>query len=247
VNRFGAFAAHLGISLIVFLILGYIILFHWYPDFFFASDGGWQGIRIIAAVDLVLGPMLTLVVYKQGKPRLRFDLTCIGLFQAVCLAAGVWVVYSERPVAMIYADGLFTTQSADDYHKAGQEVPDLESFRRSAGPAWVSIVLPEDMDEQSNIRRSAMERQVSLRSLPELYEPFDTLHVDEGEHGFDYAAMRASDEEAPFLNDFLEANGGALEDYVFLRFGTRYRLDMLAMRKADHALIYLPVPNNTPA
>ena len=134
-NRFGAFAAHLGISLIVFLILGYIILFHWYPDFFFASDGGWQGIRIIAAVDLVLGPMLTLVVYKQGKPSLRFDLTCIGLFQAVCLAAGVWVVYSERPVAMIYADGLFTTQSADDYHKAGQEVPDLESFRRSAGPA----------------------------------------------------------------------------------------------------------------
>ena len=49
-NRFGAFAVHLGISLVIFIILGYLILFHWYPDFFFASDGGWQGIRIVAFV-----------------------------------------------------------------------------------------------------------------------------------------------------------------------------------------------------
>ena len=42
--------------MVIFIIIGYLILFHWYPDFFFASDGGWQGIRIIAFVDLVLGP-----------------------------------------------------------------------------------------------------------------------------------------------------------------------------------------------
>ena len=78
-NRFGAFAVHLGISLIIFIILGYLILFHWYPDFFFTSDGGWQGIRIVAFVDLVLGPVLTLVVFNNKKPKaeLRRDL-CFG-------------------------------------------------------------------------------------------------------------------------------------------------------------------------
>lgn len=102
-NRFGAFAIHLGISLVIFAVLGYLIVFQWYPDFFFTSDGGWQGIRIVALVDLVLGPTLTLVVYKKGKPSLKFDLTVIALLQTACLIAGVYVVWSERPVAMVFS------------------------------------------------------------------------------------------------------------------------------------------------
>ena len=98
---------HLGISLVIFVPLSYLIVFEWYPDFFFATDGGWQGIRIVALVDLVLGPTLTLVVFKAGKPGLKFDLTLIGIFQAICLVIGVYIVYAERPIAMVYADGYF--------------------------------------------------------------------------------------------------------------------------------------------
>ena len=62
-TRISAFLVHLGISFAIFLALAYLVVFIWYPDFFFSTDGGWQGIRIIALVDLVLGPVLTLCVF----------------------------------------------------------------------------------------------------------------------------------------------------------------------------------------
>ncbi len=101
-SRYQAFLYHFFISLAVFFVLAYLVLFEWYPDFFYSIDGGWEGMRIIIVVDLIMGPLLTLVVFKAGKPGLKFDLTVIGTFQAVCLAAGLYIVYSERPIFFIY-------------------------------------------------------------------------------------------------------------------------------------------------
>ncbi len=65
-NRYQAFGLHLGISFLIFMILASIIIFFWYPGFLFSTDGGWQGIRLIAGVDLVIGPFLTLMIYKNN-------------------------------------------------------------------------------------------------------------------------------------------------------------------------------------
>ena len=46
-NRYSAFATHLAISLVIFGFLAYLVVYVWYPDFLFGTDGGWQGIRII--------------------------------------------------------------------------------------------------------------------------------------------------------------------------------------------------------
>ena len=70
-SRFSAFAIHLLISFVIFIAITYLVVFKWYPDIFFDTDGGWRGMRIIIAVDLVLGPLLTLVVFKAGKPGLK--------------------------------------------------------------------------------------------------------------------------------------------------------------------------------
>ncbi len=80
--RVRAFLIHFGISFAIFLALAYVLLFIWFPDFFYESDGGWEGMRIVIGVDLVMGPLLTFSVYKPGKPGLKFDLTVIGLVQA---------------------------------------------------------------------------------------------------------------------------------------------------------------------
>ena len=67
-SRFKAFGIHLGISFVIFVFLAYLVVMEWYPGLLFDTDGGWRGMRIIIAVDLVLGPLLTLVVYRAGKP-----------------------------------------------------------------------------------------------------------------------------------------------------------------------------------
>ena len=98
-SRWHAFLIHLGISLSIFGVLAYLVAKVWYPGFFFQTDGGWQGLRLLLGVDLVLGPLLTLVVFRAGKPGLRFDLTVIGILQSACLVAGVWIVHGERRTA----------------------------------------------------------------------------------------------------------------------------------------------------
>ena len=61
-SRFSAFSIHFGISLLIFAALSAVILLVWYPGYFFELDGGWEGLRIIIGVDLVLGPLLTLTL-----------------------------------------------------------------------------------------------------------------------------------------------------------------------------------------
>ncbi len=240
-NRFGAFAVHLGISLVIFAILGYIIVFQWYPDFFFASDGGWQGIRIVALVDLVLGPTLTLVVYKKGKPSLRFDLTVIALIQFVSLTAGVYVVFSERPIAMIFSNGSFTSMTADDYLQANQPVPDLSEFPGSP-PVWISVILPDEPSRQAAIREQAFASRSPISTLAQYYVSFDVKHIDTSRDGLSKKELEGLDEPSPFLQEFFREHGGEFDDYLFLSFGTRYRLALIAMRRTDRSLTYLHIP-----
>ena len=103
-SRWYAGFYHLLISLFIFALLAGISLTLWYPGFFYSIDGGWEGMRIIIGVDLVLGPLLTTIVFKSGKPGLKFDLTAIGTMQATCLLAGVLIVYSERPLFFVFYD-----------------------------------------------------------------------------------------------------------------------------------------------
>ena len=75
-SKIKAAGIHLAISTIIFLFLAYFIIFEWYPFPYFTADGGWQGIRIIAMIDLILGPFMTLIIFNPGKSKreIRFDL-----------------------------------------------------------------------------------------------------------------------------------------------------------------------------
>src|SRR4029078_5802907 len=137
-NRLQGFLIHLGISLSIFGVLAYLVVEVWYPDFFFHTDGGWQGLRLLLGVDLVLGPMLALIVYRAGKPGMRFDLTVIGVVQFVCLAAGVWIVHGERPLAIAYSDGSFYSVTGQSFKELDVPVPDLDGFPGDY-PKWVTV------------------------------------------------------------------------------------------------------------
>lgn len=95
-TRWQAFISHLAISFIIFLILLAIIVFAWFPGPLI-HVGGWQGIKIVAGIDLVLGPLLTLIVFNPNKKSLRMDLSIIALFQVSALCYGSWIIHNERP------------------------------------------------------------------------------------------------------------------------------------------------------
>lgn len=94
-TRLSAFVAHLFISAAILAILLVIIFFYWYPGDLIHA-GATDGLRILVGVDLILGPLLTLIVFNKDKKSLRTDLTIIGLIQFFCLAGGLWLVNNEN-------------------------------------------------------------------------------------------------------------------------------------------------------
>lgn len=133
------FHALLSATLLIGPLMG--ITHHFYPDLLWARDGGWQVIRIVVGVDLVLGPLLTAIVYVPGKKTLKMDLAVIGLIQVLAFTWGAYTMWSQRPRWIIMAyDSVYTLT-----------VPQLENgwpdgFDRSpwtsAETAW--SVLPDD-------------------------------------------------------------------------------------------------------
>ena len=239
-NRFSAFGIHLGISLVIFAVLAYLLVFVWYPAFFFDTDGGWRGMRIIIAVDLILGPTLTLVVFKAGKPGLKTDLTLIGMFQLACLAAGTYVVYSERPIAVVYVGGEFFATSDGDYRAQGKDVPDLGHI--PGNPKWVSVELPDGLEESTDIKKSYIRKGHTLDTAVEYYRPFDATDPEFVEAAEALDTIKKKDERLNFVAPFLAEHGGTLEDYRFYPYSTRYQYTYLAFSLGNEFVGLLDTP-----
>jgi hypothetical protein len=108
-NRYQAFAIHMAISLILFFILLLCITQLWYPGILFETGNGWKAIALIVGIDLILGPLLTFIVFNPNKSSLKFDLWVIALVQAAALAYGTWTIHSSRPLAIAYINTSFIT------------------------------------------------------------------------------------------------------------------------------------------
>ena len=236
-TRVQAFGIHLGISTVIFIGLLAMLYYSWFPDFLFATDGGWDGVKILIGVDLVLGPLLTLVVYKHGKPRLKFDLTVIALLQSVCLIAGMSLVHSQRPLAIVYVDEHFYSLSSDSFSNAGLSVPDFSKFPGSS-PKWLAVDIPTDVFEQSAIRQSSMQKGIRLRLLAERYMPF-APNQDFLNSGFDQKELIDRDRDSQAIPEWLATHGGSVDDYIFYPFGARYKYAFLGFHRANGALVGL--------
>jgi hypothetical protein len=236
-SRYSAFAIHLGISLAIFAAIAWVILAVWYPSFFFETDGGWQGIRLMFLVDVVLGPALTLIVFKVGKPGLKFDLAAIACAQVIALAGGLWVVHDERPLALVYLDGQFFSLSRNDFADAKVAIPNLDAFP-GRYPKQVEVQLPDDPIVQSDVRSSALKSGVPLRLATDRWVPLAsdaTLVAND----YDATELHQRDAATHEVSRWATAHGGAIDDFRFFPFGARYKYVYLAYRAATNECVGL--------
>ena len=102
-SRYQASLVHLLISaLIVGGVVG-IVYSLWYPEPTFSIVGVLPIILMLIGIDLVLGPLLTMIVYKDGKPGLKFYLSVIALVQIAALISGAHTLYQEKPHYLVFA------------------------------------------------------------------------------------------------------------------------------------------------
>ena len=235
-NRAKAFLWHLSISLIIFFIVAYFILFLWYPDFYFYTDGGIEGIKLVAGVDLVLGPVLTLCVFKKGKPGLKRDLTLIGLLQFSCLAMGLYLIYDERPVAVIYSDRQIYSVPYELFNMFEKDASLLSEFP-GPFPKLIYVDFGTDEEHLSYVRRK-QHRDGLMQYRTDLYKPYKqfTSTVIDWAISTEELKTRHSHKKA-FIDDWIANEGYTPDSVKFVNFSGRYRWGYMAINAKTGAYI----------
>src|SRR5699024_10363140 len=106
-NKLTAFAIHLGISFVIALLAVGLVFFVWYPAPLHTALGVSKICLVLLLIDVVLGPIRTVIVYKKGKRALGMDLTVIAALQLAALTYGLWTVAEGRPAWLVFGGNHF--------------------------------------------------------------------------------------------------------------------------------------------
>lgn len=97
-------------------MIGLTVFSLWYPTPFRQISGGNGLFLILVSADLVLGSVVTFVVFDPKKPRneLIRDLSVVALVQVAALAYGLYSMYEARPAALaLERDRVRVVRAAD--------------------------------------------------------------------------------------------------------------------------------------
>lgn len=232
IDKLQASGIHLGISAVIFIALLFFILYYWYPFPFFYTDGGWEGVRIMILVDLVLGPALTLIIYSKEKTRKQiiFDLTSIGLVQLIAMIWGGFIVHQERPAVVVIKDGTAASLREARFVDRGIDLDFLAELSSSRPPIVYSISdnsLEELFEKRKRMQEGIheMEHIGSYRNLPENIKDAvaGTLSL---KRVAKFDALVASS-----IDTFLKEQGGTADDYYIIPYTGKYKQGWLILDK----------------
>jgi len=172
ISKLHAFLIHLSASALVVGTLCAIIFFLWYPTPYFTAKGTSGVLGILIGVDLIVGPILTLILFRPHKPGLVFDLSVIATIQLAALVYGTVTVYQERPYYSVFAVDRFQILAYKDVDSSMIEHEELRQ-KRFVGPILVVANLPEDQIEfQRLLQETVFEGKPDIERRPEYWSPY---------------------------------------------------------------------------
>lgn len=173
-SRLSAAGIHLMLSLAVAATAAGLVFGIWYPYPYREISGGRDLFFIVIAVDVVMGPLLTLTVFNRSKPvrELRRDLTIIGLLQLTALVYGLWTVSVARPVHLVFEIDRFRVVHAIDIpeEEMNQAPPDFQRLPWT-GPTLLSVREFKNQNENFASTMAALQG-IPLGARPDLWQDY---------------------------------------------------------------------------
>lgn len=171
--RLRAFFLHAFISLLLAGAAVSLIFIVWYPAPLHSAVGVSSIVLLLLGVDITLGPFLTLVLARQGKKGLMFDLIIVALLQLSAFVYGLFVVAENRPIWLVFNNDRFDLVRAQElYNPYREKAPEIYRQLSLSGPRWVAARAPEDSESRNTLILEALVTGVDLPQRPDLYFPY---------------------------------------------------------------------------
>jgi hypothetical protein len=174
--RFKAALAHLVASAIIALISAILVFWMWYPSPFEQLSGGADLFKLIVACDIVLGPLLTLIIFntKKSKSMLVRDLMVIFSIQLLALLYGMWTMFAARPVYVSFEKDSFRVVHANEVvDRPRTDQWDSTLRYPLAGPEFISLRPFKDQNEFLAVSSDEIGAGIKLSFRSELWQPYE--------------------------------------------------------------------------
>lgn len=195
-SRWQAGLTHLLLSALIGGLLLLLIRFVWYPGLLFDISGGSELAMLVIGIDVVLGPLLTTVVFVRGKKNLWLDLTLIGLLQAAAFIYGSYVTLVARPAFMVGAIDRIQVIGANEFEPENWAEASAEAKLSWTGPVWVGVEMPADPKLREDITFGRVGGGADLPLLPRFYQSYDEVKANLRARALGFDELSGSDRDA---------------------------------------------------
>jgi hypothetical protein len=174
---------HFVCSVCVAVLTAVLVFLVWYPQPYGLLSGGLNLFLILVSVDVVCGPMLTLVLFNPKKPRreLLVDMSLVIVIQLAALAYGIHMVHQARPLFLVHEVDRFRVISLPDFQgdDVDRQLASLDLAMRPhwlSGPVTVGIRSPKDSKERQEIMLDSVFGGRDYSQRPDFYIPYDAAY-----------------------------------------------------------------------
>ena len=173
--RLKAAGIHLLVSVIIALCGLYLVFGIWHPDPLQKAVGVTRIFLIMLGIDVVLGPLLTLIVASsKEKKTLKFDLSVIFIVQLAAYLYGMHSIAVSRPTYVAFDKIRFEIVQADSVLRDSEKTI-LSEYQKNPwfSPQWVAVRPYKDFEEQNQRTFLELQQDISPAMQADLYQPID--------------------------------------------------------------------------
>lgn len=169
-KRLKFFLSHLSLSFLIALLVIGLVFFIWYPSPLATAVGVTHIFLMLLVIDVILGPFLGLLVYKEGKKTLKFDLSVIILIQITALCYGLFSIEQGRPAWLVFHADRFELVRKNDIilENIDQAQPQFQQISWT-GPQFAAVKLALSPQQRQNDMFTEVLGGISLAQRPERY------------------------------------------------------------------------------
>lgn len=172
VQKTKAAAVHFLFSMAVVTCAAGLVFYFWFPGELSSMLGGVKLFLLVAFVDVLLGPVISLVIFNPNKPRAELvkDYSVVVCLQLAALSYGLYAVAQSRPVFMVFVKDRVEVVTAIELDKQDfEEVSDSQLIALSwSGPKRVCVEPPTSQEDKSDLLFSAVAGK-DIQLFPKYY------------------------------------------------------------------------------